>query len=470
MDNSIKTVVLPEGVENIPDNLFENNPLETINIPESVKTIGYRAFAGTALTSVTIGKNITEIDAEAFASCTQLTEIIYNNTDKYLSYMGRHVFLSCTSLKTAFLPDGCKRVASGMFARCTGITEVAFPLSLDMIAEDAFNGSGLKRIFIPENVVIRKSAFMACGDLEKIILSEGMTAIQAESFASCPKLEKVVIPTTVTEISEDAFEASGNITIYCVENSFAETYAVTNNVKCTTLSVDPIKNQIYTGKAIEPKPTVFMGYKSLTLNNDYTVKYKDNINVGTATLLVRGTGDLSVLTSTCKFSILEADITKLSIFYDKSVEYNPNENAVPEVTVKYGALTLKDGADYELSVDSPVNGTLGVGKHVFFITGLGNFSGVINRNDEIATRQIDSVQYGYNGNVTLTDGDYKLVYGKDYSYTRTVDGDEVTMDIKGLGNYNGSFTKTETFTGRQRDSEKFDFMVCEVLQVLNQRF
>ena len=71
----------------------------------------------------------------------------------------------------------------------------------------------------------------------------------------------------------------------------------------TTLSSDKviiskIKKQAYTGKAIKPSFTVTLNDKLLTVDQDYTVKYKNNKKIGTARAIISGissyTGQLEI--------------------------------------------------------------------------------------------------------------------------------------------------------------------------------
>lgn len=55
--------------------------------------------------------------------------------------------------------------------------------------------------------------------------------------------------------------------------------------------VASIKNMAYTGKNISPKPEVTWKKSVLTLNSDYTLSYKNNVNAGKATIVVTGKGD-----------------------------------------------------------------------------------------------------------------------------------------------------------------------------------
>ena len=55
-----------------------------------------------------------------------------------------------------------------------------------------------------ENSVIN-GAFYGCQSLEKIILSDNLSAIEAETFMYCSKLSSITIPNTVTFIGDRAF-------------------------------------------------------------------------------------------------------------------------------------------------------------------------------------------------------------------------------------------------------------------------
>ena len=55
-------------------------------------------------------------------------------------------------------------------------------------------------------------------------------------------------------------------------------------------SVASVPNKIYTGKAFKPSPTVKLGGKALVKDTDYTLSYKNNVKVGTATVTVKGIG------------------------------------------------------------------------------------------------------------------------------------------------------------------------------------
>ena len=63
-------------------------------------------------------------------------------------------------------------------------------------------------------------------------------------------------------------------------------------------TISSIENQIFTGKAIAPKPTVKLGSTTLVWKTDYTLSYKNNTKVGTATITITGKGNYAGTKST----------------------------------------------------------------------------------------------------------------------------------------------------------------------------
>ena len=55
----------------------------------------------------------------------------------------------------------------------------------------------------------------------------------------------------------------------------------------------PRASYSYTGKAVKPKITVKNGDKILMVNTDYAVRYINNVNKGTASVIIAGKGAYS---------------------------------------------------------------------------------------------------------------------------------------------------------------------------------
>ena len=64
---------------------------------------------------------------------------------------------------------------------------------------------------------------------------------------------------------------------------------IPKNISLAT--IQDIENQTYTGQAIQPTVSVTDGSAKLVEGTDYTVSYKNNINVGEATITVEGIGN-----------------------------------------------------------------------------------------------------------------------------------------------------------------------------------
>ena len=76
---------------------------------------------------------------------------------------------------------------------------------------------------------------------------------------------------------------------------------MTEDIK--SASVGNVKNQIYTGKQIQPAIKVTLNGKTLKAGKDYTVTYTDNKNTGLAKATINGIGKYTG-TQTVTFKIV----------------------------------------------------------------------------------------------------------------------------------------------------------------------
>ncbi|MBQ1390650.1 MAG: hypothetical protein IIY82_02785, partial [Firmicutes bacterium] len=127
-----------------------------------------------------------------------------------------------------------------------------------------------------------------------------------------------------------------------------------------------IADKTYTGQALKPAPTVRLvnGSDQLTLkkDSDYTLSYQNNVNAGTATVVVKGK-DLPLGTLKKTFKILPVDLaaaaTKTSVSGIKA-SYTATGKAIkPTPTVKAlvggSTKTLKAGTDYTVKYTNNIN-------------------------------------------------------------------------------------------------------------------
>ena len=126
---------------------------------------------------------------------------------------------------------------------------------------------------------------------------------------------------------------------------------------------------IYNKTARKPAVTVKHNGKTLVNGKDYTLTYKNNVNVGTGKAIVTGKGKYTG-TVTKTFKITAKSITGL-IFVKIPNKAYTGKQVKPAVTVKFGSKVLAKGTDYTVKYGTNKN----TGKGTVTITGKGNYKG-----------------------------------------------------------------------------------------------
>ena len=84
-------------------------------------------------------------------------------------------------------------------------------------------------------------------------------------------------------------------------------------IKSYVLDIDMVQNiadQTWTGEAVTPAISVINGNVTLTQDKDFTVKFKNNVNEGTATAIINGTGNFRSIDLVKTFKIVKkAEVT-----------------------------------------------------------------------------------------------------------------------------------------------------------------
>ena len=81
-----------------------------------------------------------------------------------------------------------------------------------------------------------------------------------------------------------------------------------------------IPDQPYTGSAVEPAVALSLGKSELEEGTDYVVEYADNVEPGTATVSVTGTGNYAG-TATASFRIVAANVPMYRLYNQWSGEH-----------------------------------------------------------------------------------------------------------------------------------------------------
>ncbi len=410
-NNNLTSVTIPGSVKKIGkafvcDN-FANNKLAEINLSEGLEVVE-GSFAGGKITSIDLPDSLIEIKRDSFYNCGVLERIEF---PKNLTTIGWDAFWACISLEEVVLSESITTIYGGAFCWCP-----------------------IKKVVVPEGLVsIVEKTFSDCEKLEIVVIGGKVEEIGSEAFSKCTSLDTVVIPDSVTNISDDAFkDANEDMVIYCNEGSYAEEYAIQNNIKYTTLVLDSVPNQTYTGKEIKPEVKAKANNRPLTLNTEYKLSYNDNINVGVAGITARGLGDFKHLVAKGKFNILACQLKNITVKYEDFTYYSPNGINV-DLALYMGNDLLTEGEDYEIIGLDKVTG---VGTYNIAVKGKDNISGTKNLTLDVLPRSITETKISSKEGIKVTDSKHTLVEGVDYKLEkRTSSSGDLETYVVGIGNY-----------------------------------
>lgn len=131
-----------------------------------------------------------------------------------------------------------------------------------------------------------------------------------------------------------------------------------------------VEDAVYTGSALKPAVTVMFDGEELVEGEDFEVAYSDNVNAGTGTATVTGTG-MYTGKADKSFAIAKRAITPAVTLSTVNYTWN-NAVKTPGVTVKDGARILKKGTDYDVTYQA---GRKNIGRYTVTVTLKGNYTG-----------------------------------------------------------------------------------------------
>lgn len=323
----LKKVTLKNGVRSIGEDAFRDcSSLEGVIFENTVlEKISDGAFWGcSALSSIVLPDSVTEIERNAFFE-TGLRNI---QLPEKLTLIGGGAFCNCKNLKQVQLPPQLKELGEGAFFNCENLTQIQLPAQLNKLGGDAFRDcTSLDKIDIPAGLKQIESATFCNTGLTSVTLHEGLTKIEDGAFHDCLKLKKIRIPKSVTDIGGLALGIRynrgngaeevipGGFTVEGYTGSAAERYvkrmhqcenlyhvffkdvkfvsiggqtAAVTNISKTKISA--LKTGAFTGKPLTQALTITYGGKKLVNGRDYTLTWKNNKNIGTASVTIKGKG------------------------------------------------------------------------------------------------------------------------------------------------------------------------------------
>lgn len=147
-----------------------------------------------------------------------------------------------------------------------------------------------------------------------------------------------------------------------------------------------VEDRTYTGNPITFPIDIYAGGKHLVENQDFTVSYENNVNAGTATVVISGIGDYTGL-DVETFTISPAHMSKVSV--SNIVDKTYTGKAITQSPiVKFGGKTLVLDKDYTLEYFTNVN----TGRATVKIAGKGNFESRVLKYFYIHPKKVEGVK------------------------------------------------------------------------------
>lgn len=252
---------------------------------------------------------------------------------------------------------------------------------------------------------------------------------------------------------------------YTGECSFS--FEVLDKIPVSKLKINKIAAIEFDGTSKRPQPVIKYGKVTLNKGADYSLRYQNNREMGTATITITGKGEYFG-TRNVTFTITGRQIKKAKfVGFKTSFPYKGDTVYQSEAVLKYGEEELVLGTDYTTSYNNHLN----KGKATVTYIGLGNYTGTLKKTYNIAAYNIASdvqnrislstdeictvYEKGgsrpsvkvYDGMKLLTEGkDYTLSYQNHTAVTTQTTVKPPTITVKGKGNYTGVFAEKKTFT------------------------
>lgn len=200
--DSVKEIIIPEGVIAIGLYTFENSLVEKISLPKSLISIGYCAFYNCLkLTSITIPENVKTIGRNAFEK---------------------------SGIEEILLPEGLESIGEYAF-HFTPLKSIYIPDTVSYIGEYAFRKTELEEITLPKSLVKAESCILANNqNLKRVYISEGTTKLEDGIFDNSKNLEEIYLPSTLCKSGEILNNNQSLKTIYFAgdESDYKELFGV----------------------------------------------------------------------------------------------------------------------------------------------------------------------------------------------------------------------------------------------------
>lgn len=200
-------LVLPEGLDSIGKEAFQQNYITEVTIPESVRAIGQTAFySNQYLKSATLNNSMETINQSLFNSCRRLAVV---HGGKNVKTIGYRAFYSCDSLRSIkdVVPVTINEAA---FRDCRKLESLNFSRIKSIGYESFYQCYGLKEADLTTLTTINERSFVSCTGLKKVTFGNDITTIRTDAFYYCDALEEVVLGSSINSLKTNCFYSNKN--------------------------------------------------------------------------------------------------------------------------------------------------------------------------------------------------------------------------------------------------------------------
>ena len=353
----LNSVVFPAHLEKIGANAFIFNNIEAIAFEnmESLTSIGETAFKGNKLRKVHLSDNITHLGSGAFAA-NSITDVRLPHNETF-TVIPTGLFSMNIRMSSVEIPDSITEIGEMAFAGAR-LTSLEIPSSVVKIDRKAFHLHHLTELTIPGNVKeIGESAFEGTykeQTLTTLKLEEGVESIGKYAFKE-GLLTSVELPSSLKTFGDEPFlnntgvDANNTVILIAAEadqlrfGTGARSHAVA--LRLTNDAIGAVSNKTYTGKNIVPAVTYKANSETVS-PKAYTITYKNNKNVGTATITIVSKADPSLrVTRTFKINPKGTTVKKLTAAKKGfTVKWNKQATQTTGYQIQYGLKSNFKGA------------------------------------------------------------------------------------------------------------------------------
>ncbi len=304
-NQTLDTVVVPEGVTTIGINCFASTTIKKIYLPSSIEAISAGAFYNSTIEEIywydaseNSGSGIIydaenntynwevflaeastkctakriAIGTSAFAYCNKLKHFDFSKTTALYS----SAFSYCTSIQSADLTN-LRFAGTSIFGYCSALKDVT--LTADTaVNSNMFKGAGIEKIDFYAND-IPSYTFAGATSLREIVIHNSIDQIGSYAFNNCAALTSVIFEdeATCNLIGASAFEGCSALASFIIPEGveLIGARAFANCSSLVTVSVHPYSNIQEVGMS------VFLGcnlLKQITISGAGSSRYYNTVS------------------------------------------------------------------------------------------------------------------------------------------------------------------------------------------------